>query len=73
MDELRKLLENVSDSYKDFVDGLCSLAKEYDEIDILIDYIKENPEANSSEIIHFMMSGGIKEIEYEEDEDEKEE
>lgn len=70
MDELRKLLENVSDSYEDFVDCMCSIAKDYDEVDILIDYIKENPEADSSDIIHFMTSG--KSVEDDEDEDDEE-
>lgn len=59
MDELKGLLKKVSDSYEDFVNAMCSLAKQYDEVDILSEYIKQNPDADSSNIVSFMMSGGV--------------
>lgn len=52
MEELKALLENVSDSYYDFVQGMLLNAKEhYDRIDEIIAYIKDNPEANTSDIL----------------------
>nr|DAL87938.1 MAG TPA: hypothetical protein [Caudoviricetes sp.] len=52
MEELKALLENVSDSYYDFVRAMLQSAKEhYDRIDEIIAYIKDNPEANTSDIL----------------------
>ena len=52
MEELKALLENVSDSYYDFVQGMLLNAKEhYDRIDEIIAYIKDNPEADTSDIL----------------------
>ena len=52
MEELKALLENVSDSYYDFVRAMLQSAKEhYDRIDEIIEYIKDNPEANTSDIL----------------------
>lgn len=52
MEELKVLLENVSDSYYDFVQGMLLNAKEhYDRIDEIIAYIKDNPEADTSDIL----------------------
>ena len=31
MDELRELLRNVSDTYDDFVDGVCCIVKKHKE------------------------------------------
>lgn len=52
MEELKVLLENVSDSYYDFVQGMLLNAKEhYDRIDEIIAYIKDNPKADTSDIL----------------------
>ena len=56
MEELKVLLENVSDSYYDFVQGILLSAKEhYDRIDEIIAYIKDNPKANTSDIIGWLL------------------
>lgn len=59
MEELREMLKKVSDSYDDFVNAMCSLAKQYDEIDVLSDYLKSNPDADSSNVVSFMMASGV--------------
>lgn len=52
MEELKILLEGVKDSYYDFVRGMMSEAEEYPErINEIITYIKENPEADTSDIL----------------------
>ncbi|MBP1549729.1 MAG: hypothetical protein J6A05_06960 [Oscillospiraceae bacterium] len=51
--ELRKLLENVSDSYSDFVTCGIRTAKKHNCIDKLGNYIKNNPTATTSDIIWF--------------------
>ena len=51
MEELKKLLENVSDTYSDFVRGVMGEARDCPEkLDELKEYIKENPDATSSDI-----------------------
>lgn len=51
MEELKKLLENVSDSYPGFVRGVMGEARDCPEkLDKLKEYIKENPDASSSDI-----------------------
>ena len=59
MEELRQLLINVSDSYDDFVDGVVQVAKDYDGVRELIDYINNNPDADSSDITEYLFSGGV--------------
>jgi hypothetical protein len=57
MEELKVLLENVSDSYYDFVLGMLQSAREhYDRIDEIIAYIKDNPEADTSDILGWTWS-----------------
>lgn len=56
MDELKGLLQKVSDSYDDFVNGVLSVAKQSGIVDEMIDYIKTNPEADSSGITQYMFS-----------------
>lgn len=55
MDELRKILENVSDSYDGFVMGMVTYAL-YSETryERLVNYITEHPEATSSDIIYYV-------------------
>ena len=56
--ELKELTENVSDTYDDFVYGINCTMKKQDEEDIqsVIDFIKENPERTSSDIISIWMN-----------------
>ena len=51
---LRKLLENVSDSYIDFVHGCLALAKKYNAYDYIIKYIENNPDATTSDITEYL-------------------
>lgn len=56
MKELEKLLESVKDSYYDFVVGIMADVREYpDRIDEVIEYINNNPEATSSDIVGWML------------------
>ena len=51
MEELRQLLLQVSDSYSDFVIGVMAEARDCPQkLGDLIQYIKDNPEATSSDI-----------------------
>ena len=56
LSELKELTENVSDTYDDFVYGINCTMKKQDEEDIqsVIDFIKENPERTSSDIIEYL-------------------
>ncbi|MCI5667796.1 MAG: hypothetical protein MR291_03405 [Oscillospiraceae bacterium] len=56
MEELMRLLLQVSDSYSDFVRGVILDAKNNpDRLDDLIKYIEDNPEATSSDIVKWTM------------------
>ena len=60
MEELEKLLLNVSDTYDDFVGGVLNAVKRDPEgRQMLIDFIKNNPEKNSSDIIRYMNEIGV--------------
>ncbi len=53
-EEFKALLEGVSDSYDGFVEGGLIEAKDNDEyIEKITKFIKDNPEANTSDIIQF--------------------
>lgn len=55
MKELKMLLANVSDSYYDFVEGVVLYAKKSNQHTLLVtNYIKQNPDATSSDIIEFI-------------------
>jgi len=52
MEELTELLKNVSDSYYDFVIGICRDVRNVDNgVQMMIDFIKEHPDAKSDDII----------------------
>lgn len=51
--ELKQLLETVDDSYTDFVIAMLHTAKKYNAYEQIIDFIKSNPQANSSDICEF--------------------
>ncbi len=51
MEELVNLLEGVSDTYQAFVHGVSAVCKRNPEVlDAIIQYIKENKDADSSDI-----------------------
>lgn len=53
-EKLKSLLENVSDSYEDFVIGSLRLAKKYKgAASKLIKFIEDNPTATTSDIIQY--------------------
>lgn len=52
MEELTELLKNVSDSYYDFVIGICRYVRNVaNGVQMMIDFIKEHPDAKSDDII----------------------
>lgn len=56
MDELKQLLLQVPDCYSDFVYGVMAEARDYPEhLDELIKFIKDNPEATTSDIGEWTM------------------
>lgn len=60
MEELKKLLENVSDTYEDFVCGVCCILKNNQEhLEDVIQYIKNNPDKDSSDISDYLEAIGI--------------
>ena len=60
MEELTELLENVSDSYYDFVFGVCHAVKcRVDGAQLMIDYIKAHPDAKSDDIIDALEAFGM--------------
>ena len=57
MDRLIELLNNISDSYYDFVVGVANYAKiKDDNCDAMISFIENNPQALSSEVLEYMIS-----------------
>lgn len=53
-DQLCKLLERAPKAYDDFINGTLRDAEEYNAYDKLIDFIKKNPKATSSDITFFL-------------------
>ena len=49
-DTLKEFLLKVPDSYEDFVHGVCLAAKTDEVILGLIDFMKNNPNADSSDV-----------------------
>lgn len=55
MEELKALLNNISDSYYDFVSAMIHYAKKKKtREDALLGFIKSNPDATSSDVIEFV-------------------
>lgn len=55
MEELRKALESVSDSYSDFVNGIMNLLEEDEEqAEEMIQFINDNPDAKTDECLDFL-------------------
>lgn len=60
MDELLKVLDTVSDKYEDFIIGMCATLKNDEENrQKVIDYIKDNPDKKSDDIIDYLDELGI--------------
>lgn len=57
---LKYMLERVSDSYSDFVNGVMLIAKKENIEQELVNFISQNPSANSSEISEYMFDNLIK-------------
>lgn len=56
MDELKELLLQVSDCYSDFVYGVMADVRDNpDRLNDIIQFIKDNPEATTSDIIGWTM------------------
>ena len=54
---LTELLNGVSDSYYDFVVGVLNYAKlKKSNMDAIIEYIENHPQADTSEILEYMIS-----------------
>lgn len=52
--ELRELLRSVPDYYYDFELGIMLLLEDYEEaMAATIDYIKNNPDVNTSDVIEY--------------------
>ena len=62
MEELRMRLSLVADTYEDFVTGVLSVAREYDMVRQILDYMDANPLASSSEILGYIFRDGIEYI-----------
>ena len=57
MERLTELLNNVHDSYYDFVVGVLNYAKKSNNnLNEMTSYIEEHPEAGTSEILSYMIS-----------------
>ena len=60
MDGLLKVLDTVSDKYEDFVIGMCvTLKNDEENRQKVIDYIKDNPDKKSDDIIDYLDELGI--------------
>lgn len=53
-ESLREMLENISDSYPDFVSGIMLSMENDNHVDRLIEFISDNPEADTSAIIAYV-------------------
>ena len=53
-ESLREMLENISDSYPDFVSGIMLSMENDNHVDRLIELISDNPEADTSAIIAYV-------------------
>lgn len=55
MDELRKLLTSVPDSYEDFVGAMLTYLKNDEEnCEKMIAYIMDNPDKKTDDILEYM-------------------
>lgn len=60
LDELKELLENVNDSYDDFVKCVYWAARDRkDGIELMINFIRANPDARSDDIMDWLEESGM--------------
>lgn len=60
MDELKELLENVSDTYNDFVGCvLCAVKHDDEDVQKVKEFIKEDPTRKSDDILEYLDELGI--------------
>ncbi len=60
MDELKELLEKVSDTYDDFVGCvLCAVKHDDEDAQKVKDFIKEDPTRKSDDILEYLDELGI--------------
>ena len=60
MDELLESLNSVSDKYDDFIDGMCCILKnEEEKRQKIIDYIKEDANRKTDDIIEYLEELGL--------------
>ena len=60
MDELIELLNQVPDTYEDFVAGVkCTVKDDEENMQKIIDFIKEDPARRSDDIIEYLDELGI--------------
>lgn len=60
MDELKELLENVSDSYDDFVGCvLCAVKHDDEDMQKVKEFIKEDPTRKSDDVLEYLDELGI--------------
>ena len=58
MKEFRELLMDVDRSYEGFVDmvtGYIMMTGNYDKMAVVADYINENPDVDSSGVLHYVV------------------
>lgn len=60
MDELKEQLENVSDTYDDFVGCvLCAVKHDDEDVQKVKEFIKEDPTRKSDDILEYLDELGI--------------
>lgn len=60
MDELKELLDNVSDTYDDFVGCvLCAVKHDDEDMQKVKEFIKEDPTRKSDDILEYLDELGI--------------
>lgn len=55
-EEFRKILENVPRSYDDFVNGQLHRVTNDEDRQKMSDFIRDNPEANSGDVLRFYLN-----------------
>ena len=66
-DEFKAILEAAPKSYDDFVIGMTGEVTEDDVRQQIVQYIKDHPEANSSDVTEFYLDNFTDDEEYDED------
>lgn len=56
LEELKGLVENVKDKYDDFVIGVLAFAENQDTVDEMINFIRNNPSALTSDVLEYIDS-----------------